>query len=405
MAAKPQVALKHQDMRDLMRLPRSALASHLRKKVDELADVSRYPLLFAFLPQNLWPWVRSYLKYVFHRKHAFMSYPDSGNRGCYALEAANGSEPVRIAVVGDWGTGTAEADQVAQCMLQFKPDYTIHLGDVYYVGDSDEIEENCLGQSRAGYHGVTWPKGSVGSFALNSNHEMYANGDGYFDVLIPTLGTPGSKDKTQLTSYFCLQNDTWRILGIDTGYNSTGLPVLAQIPLINLIPGVGPTCKLEEPLLDWLRAILRADAAPRATIILSHHQYFSAFEGGYREPASQLMEFFKDQEVLWLWGHEHRMAIYDRYADQAIAAYGRCVGHGGMPIELIQPQSGSKVPLRFWDDRQYTKAGDTPLGFNGFVNLELAGRIATLDYRDLNDTTVFKERFEAVGQRLVQTTL
>jgi hypothetical protein len=57
-----------------MGLPRSALASQLRRQVDDLKDTGHLPLLRAFLPWNLWPWVRGYLKYVFHKKHPFAVY-------------------------------------------------------------------------------------------------------------------------------------------------------------------------------------------------------------------------------------------------------------------------------------------------------------------------------------------
>lgn len=393
---------RHQDLSDLIGLPRSSLASHFRRKVDDLADTTSFPRLAAFAPWNLWPWVKSYLKYVFNRKHAFLTYPPRGERGCYKIDTANGSENARISIAGDWGTGTEEADRVAGHMSESSPDYTIHLGDVYYVGDDEEIAENCLGKSTAGYKGVVWPKGKVGSFALNSNHEMYANGRGYFGKFIPTLGIPASEDRAQLTSFFCLQNDNWRILGLDTGYNSTGVPIIGLIPLLNRIPGIGPSCRLEKGLLDWLRTIVDPQRNPRATIVLSHHQYFSAFEESYPRPAQQLAEFFGGQDVLWLWGHEHRFAVYDRYAKGPITAFARCIGHGGMPIELYAPRVPSKFPLRFYDHRLYTTVEGHRLGFNGFVNLRLIGDTATLDYRDLNNKSVLQEEFKANGSRLDQ---
>jgi hypothetical protein len=104
---------RYQDMRDLIRLPRSSLASHFRQKVDDLAEVTQFPRLAAFVPWNLWPWVKSYLKYAFHRKHAFLIYPPLGERGCYMMISATGSESVRVSIAGDWGTGTEEADRIA----------------------------------------------------------------------------------------------------------------------------------------------------------------------------------------------------------------------------------------------------------------------------------------------------
>src|SRR5438132_4417537 len=277
-ATSPQP--KFQDPEDLLDLKRSALHSHFRRTVDDLADTSNFPRLKAFLPQNLWPWVKNYLKYAFNGKHPFLTYPIRGEQGLYRMKAADGGRIVRISIAGDWGTGTAESAKVASGMGDFRPDYTIHLGDVYYVGDTAEVNENCLGQTANGYQGVSWPKGKLGSFSMNGNHEMYANGDAYFDKFIEVLGIPSSEDKTQRASFFCLQTDHWRILGLDTGYNSAGLPILVAIPIINRIPFFGADCKLEDGLRQWLRTTVKPKVVPLPTIVLTHHQCFSAFERG-----------------------------------------------------------------------------------------------------------------------------
>lgn len=49
---------------------------------------------------------------------------------------------IRIALAGDWATGTDEAHTISELIKAFKPHYTIHLGDVYYVGDPNEVDEN-----------------------------------------------------------------------------------------------------------------------------------------------------------------------------------------------------------------------------------------------------------------------
>lgn len=395
----PADAPKYQDPEDLVSLYRSSLHSHYRQHVDQLKDAgSRFPRLSAFFPTQLWPWISKYLEYAFRRKHAFLSYqtaPQTSERGVYKM-----APTCKLSVIGDWGTGTLESKTVMDLAMSYKPEYTIHLGDVYYVGDKDEIQENCEGQSHGVYTGVTWRSGSMGSFAMNGNHEMYANGDAYFDNFIGTLGIPASNDKKQLASYFCLENESWRIIGIDTGYNSTGIPILTKIPLLNRIGAIGGDGKLEDQLIDWLRNTVKPVQRSLATIILSHHQYFSAFEGEYPKPAEQLLEFFAHQDVLWLWGHEHRMAVYGKYAPAGIAAYGRCIGHGGMPVELASPKSGAKAPLQFYDGSVYNAKMN--VGFNGFVNLTLDGNTATLDYRRLDNTQVLEERFTATGTAIAQ---
>jgi hypothetical protein len=387
--------LKFQALSDLSQLKRSAILSHYRRKVDDLADVTRFPGLKAFLPKNLGVWIKSYLKYVFKPKHPFLAYPASGERGVYPLQARDRGQTLRLAIAGDWGTGTRESSEVAAAMESFNPDYTIHLGDVYYVGDTVEVQENCLGKTEYGYQGVLWPKGKVGSFTMNGNHEMYANGNGYFDVFMPTLGVPGSKDGKQLASFFCLENDVWRILGLDTGYNSTGLPILSHIPLINKIPGVGPDCRLESDMLDWLREVVKPKERPRATILLTHHQYFSSFEDEYPLPARQLMEFFAGQDLLWIWGHEHRWAAYDKYCAGSLTAFARCIGHGGMPVELGRPKPASRPPLQYFDERIYLTTGKTSMGFNGFLNLKIASNVVTLDHRDVKNRSMLVETFAA----------
>jgi hypothetical protein len=88
------------------------------------------------------------------------------------------------------GSGTEESAVVASRMsVNPPPNYTVHIGDVYFVGTTEEVASNCLGQAPANtLHGVQWPGGSLGSFALNGNHEMYSRGFGYFDTWLPKLG-------------------------------------------------------------------------------------------------------------------------------------------------------------------------------------------------------------------------
>jgi hypothetical protein len=394
-SSSPRPKLKYQALGDLYKLRRSAMHSHFRRKVDDLADDTNFPTLKAFLPQNLWAWARSYLKYAFGRKHKFQTYPANGERGVYPLQAADGGQVFRLSIAGDWGTGTREAAEVAAGMLASNPDYTLHLGDVYFVGDTTEISENCLGKTEFGYQGVVWPKGKIGSFSMNGNHEMYANGNAYFDLLLPALGIPSSQDKKQLASFFCLENATWRILALDTGYNSIGLPILGQIPLINKIPGIGASNKLPAASLEWIRDVVRPQERPRVTILLTHHQSFSAFEASYTRPAEQLQEFFGGQEIIWLWGHEHRWAVYDKHSQSGITAYARCIGHGGMPVEMATPNGNA--PLQFFDERVYQQDECTKFGMNGFVNLKIAGNKVTLDHRDVTNKSILMETFTAVA--------
>jgi hypothetical protein len=210
----------------------------------------------------------------------------------------------------------------------------------------------------------------------------------------------------QQTSFFCLQNSFWRIIAIDTAYNGNGLPILGQIPLINEIPGVGGDCKLPPELMDWLTKIVRQKPDNRGVIILSHHQYYSGFEDRYPTPARQLWDAGIRQQVLWFWGHEHRLAGYDVGGSEKLQAFGRCVGHGGMPLE---PEPPKKSPSpKFYDQRQgKRKPGDrrkgtVGYGVNGHVNLSFQGPHLAATYVDLTGDEIWTETWLADDQGAVQ---
>ena len=79
----------------------------------------------------------------------------------------------------------------------------MHLGDVYYSGTEEEVQERFLDM---------WPRRrrQAHSRALNSNHEMYSGGFGYFELALPAIG--------QKSSYFAFENEHWLLVGLDTAY-------------------------------------------------------------------------------------------------------------------------------------------------------------------------------------------
>ena len=276
---------------------------------------------------------------------------------------------------------------MAERMRARMPHYTIHLGDIYFVGDPAEVKENFLGvrNPKHNYRPARWPKGSHGAFALNGNHEMYARGTGYFDLVLNAMGmTTGPKGQPQKASFFCLENAHWRVIALDTGYNSVGIPFVERL--------FEPDCALPEPLLVWLRDTLRLKDDKRGIVLMSHHQYYSAFDDHFPKPAEQLAEFI-GKPVIWLWGHEHRLTIYGKHRIGAgVEAYGRCLGHGGMPVELPPeaPNPGA-VPFEFVDRRPYANKEDLHVGLNGFAALTFEGEKLRIEYVDVEDRLVFAE--------------
>jgi hypothetical protein len=407
MAAPFAPTSERKDMQDLRHLSRSTVLSYLqkqaqprapRRKTADLAPV-RFPILAAFAPQRLCAWLWEYFTHRIGRRHPFQSYAASDpGQGIYKLEGDNSE--IRIALAGDWATGTDEANSIGTLITAFDPHYSIHLGDVYYVGDYDEVGENFLGikNPNNSFAACLWPAGSRGSFSLNGNHEMYALGYAYFRNMLPALGLrKNGRPLGQKASFFCLENDHWRIIALDTGYNSIGWPVLEYI--------FQPSCALRPEQIDWLRNVVRPHKDdPRGIIILGHHQYYSRYDYWYPKQAKQLAEFIAGP-VLWFWGHEHRLAIYNEFAvPGGVRAFGRCIGHGGMPVDLppASPKHAECV-VEFTDERLYPNDENLTIGFNGYAQLTVRGDQVSVRYVDVHGAVIFSEVWAVKNGALQRT--
>lgn len=400
MTAPSEARQPFREAEHLLNMPRVMGRSH-RLTQSEIYRAMAFPeksvaaRVGDYLKVKVFLWIWHYLKSRFGGKYKFAEYAlESGDTGVYELASATETpashDRVKVSLVADWGTGTRDAHDIARLVDSGNPHFTIHLGDVYYVGTKKEIRENM-------FDPVTWPIGTRGSFALNANHEMYARGKGYFELLLPQLGMRDHSDVPpagQLASFFCLKNEHWLVIGLDTGYYSVGLPIVELI--------FKPSCKLHRKLVAWLREVVKLqEDRTRGVIFLSHHPYVSQFEDYYDAAARQLSVLFS-RRVLWFWGHEHRLALYGRHATKRgiLEAYGRCIGHGGMPIELIkdEPKMHTKhrVGLVFYDKRMRAEVGQEriPSGFNGFADLVFEGNTLTVEHRDIDNQVLVEEVWE-----------
>ena len=323
-----------------------------------------------FLNKHVLIWLWNYLKVAFTPRYRFASYEGApaSKPGIYPLPASS-----RVSLVGDWGSGTESAYRVIDHVREVqKPNITIHLGDIYYSGDVKEVNEYFLGPE-------DWYRAER-SFAMNANHEMYSGGKSYFTVVLPALG--------QEASYFCVENDWWRIVAVDTGYYCKIFPIL------ELLVGT----KLHPKNLEWMREVVFADEQDRRPVILlSHHPWFSAFDEGYKRVGWQLQPFLRDVS-LWLWGHEHRFAGYAPYAvsgESKVRA--RCIGHGGMPVE-IKPPKHAGLPVVFADERQSGEIDGEPVGFCGSALLEFRDAALVVRYYDELGAELLAEEWASGGR-------
>jgi len=247
-----------------------------------------------------------------------------------------------IALLADWGTGTDIAVNLLKEIALLQPDIVIHLGDIYYSGTPEECDVNF---KRIVDTVLERNTRQVAVYTLAGNHDMYSGGAGYYNLLA-TLNAGPAK---QPASFFCLRNDHWQLLAMDTGLHDY-IPVLGNDMLTFLEPD-------EE---DWIAE--RLEEFPGKTILLSHHQLFSAFsqigdrgaDGALTAYNPNLLKSFqrftqvaRQPIAAWFWGHEHTLSVYEPYLDLNC---GRCIGHAAVPVipsdTFFQPIAGIADPPR-----------------------------------------------------------
>jgi hypothetical protein len=245
----------------------------------------------------------------------------------------------RIALISDWGTGAEPARQVLRQIHALAPDVLIHLGDVYYSGTPEEYKRAFLNPLEE----ILRPdRSSVLVYALSGNHDMYCGGEGYYGAIAALNSGP----LQQHASFFCLRSEdtSWQLISMDTGLNDYSPFEVAE-----------SVTNLRDDEAEWL--LRRIAEFGGKTILLSHHQLFSAFSriGPAATRAASnphLLQIFGEAARLgeipaWFWGHEHNLAIYEPYAG---LERGRCVGHGAVPVDanesIYSPVEGLMRPPR-----------------------------------------------------------
>ncbi|MBS0173813.1 MAG: metallophosphoesterase [Nitrospira sp.] len=258
-----------------------------------------------------------------------------------------------VALLADWGTGEPTAQRVMKQIQACGPTHVIHLGDVYYSGTPREVETRFLDViDQCGP-----PRSTCKYLALNSNHEMYSGGYGYFDSTLPAFG--------QEASYFSLGNDHWQLIGIDSGYEDHGL---------------------QEPQKEWVAAQLMRPGPKN--IMLSHHQLFSPYESAAGKPLPAKMKDLLPSIHGWFWGHEHKCIIMGEH----LGIKARCIGHGAIPSPVpFGPSHFIDVPVESIDERRSPDG----VNFHGFALLKFAGSRLDISYIDEFGTVFFAEKWDA----------
>jgi hypothetical protein len=124
--------------------------------------------------------------------------PTSNSPQPFALPPPAGADqPLRVGILGDWGTGEPEAIAVLDQLMQQKPDLIIHVGDIYYSGTHDECVTNFLDRisdARAKYGR------QIPVYNLPGNHDYYSGGQGFYNIL-PQLNLGVANSQVQQNSF------------------------------------------------------------------------------------------------------------------------------------------------------------------------------------------------------------
>jgi hypothetical protein len=206
---------------------------------------------------------------------------------------------------------------------------------------------------------------------------MYCGGVGFYDLITKLNPAP----MTQPASFFCLRSvdEKWQLLAMDTGLHDDNPATVA-----------GALPYLEEDELAWHCDRIREFSG--RTILLSHHQLFSAFspigvadhQGKQSAVNPLLLKAFQQMTATkpvaaWFWGHEHTLSIYGPFAG---LERGRCLGHGAVPVsvidEIYKPLSDlSEVPTLIDQSRLSTRGG---VYNHGYALLSLESDLCRAEY-------------------------
>lgn len=336
--------------RNLVQMPAAAGAAAVPHPI---SDVSLVPAVAASAPDKLFG-AMSQTDVRWFSCLAAMAYRKMAGRRQFPNSPADPKQianNARVYLLADWGSGVSRAIKIAdriRTMLEDEHEreqHVIHLGDVYYSGWPEEYDEHFL---------RFWPVAAgkedrYGSWALNSNHDMYAGGYGYFDHLLRDVRFKGQQQR----SFFSLENDNWQLLGLDSGWKEEDLA---------------------GDQLEWVTR--RQTANPNKKLLLmTHHQPISAFD----TPCVKLQPLLARNKITaWFWGHEHRFVIYKPRPD---LPYGRLIGHAGVPVWALSPSAVIPNTVEYASTRGFL-SGVERFALFGFAVLDFEGPCIAIRYFD-----------------------
>ncbi len=271
-----------------------------------------------------------------------------------------------VTILGDWGGWNGPAQQVANAAKRANAEYFVHLGDVYYAGTNSSSWPQEPFQQKHFLN--VWPGPQGRSFALNSNHDMYAHATGYSNTTLPAPAFAAQMG----ANCFALYNKSFRIVGLDSAYyapddlydvGSLGHPAGAQAQFLK-----------EQANL--------AASSGQNLVLITHHNGLSTDgltpEPLWQEVANQLLAF-SGKSVCWYWGHVHVGAVYKPQIINGVTIYPRCCGHSCIPWGVASQLSSPQVQ---WSEQEVLGPGHNYFVTNGYATLTLSGISITETFYD-----------------------
>jgi tartrate-resistant acid phosphatase type 5 len=247
--------------------------------------------------------------------------------------AAETSPAISFAVIGDYGSGNADAQAVAELVKRWKPDFILTVGDNNYPTGSAETIDFNVGQFYADY--IAPYRGSFGTggaenafFPTLGNHDWDTNNAGPY---LKYFTLPGNE------RYYDFTWGPVHFFALDGDYREPD--------------GVGSSSRQA----DWLKQSLAASTAPWK-IVYGHHPPYSS---GHHGSIDWMRWPFKEWgATIYLAGHDH---TYERLEIDGFPYIINGLGGGAiyqfkdvLPGSLVRYNAGYGALLVIADEQTLT---------------------------------------------------
>lgn len=315
-------------LRDVFNLPSTAITSQMLSEDKNLAagwvagDGTIYALSRYCQLDYRWTLVMAYYYYyklLPRKKHCFVKATQEHKKPF--------PNKVKIVIIGDWGTGDWKDGGKTKCPAQLvidaimelspKPDYIIHLGDVYYAGTPKEEKKHLLKMLPASYTGKL--------YTMNSNHEMYDGAKGLMGITLKNLRFSDQGCST----YFSIELKDWIIVGLDSAYYDDSFLYMK-----------GSLCNSKGGK-EQLTFLTNAYKTNKKVLLMTHHNGIEVAKKGPK-PNKKLWDqvlgaMNNNLPDVWYWGHVHNgivykedLSIYEKSTNKISKM--RCCGHASIPF-------------------------------------------------------------------------